>query len=53
MISLTGGLIGILIGAGFATALPFIVEFFSSGDQQLPDRHRDVERASGRSSSAG
>jgi putative ABC transport system permease protein len=36
VISLTGGLIGILIGAGFATALPHIVEFFSSGDQRYP-----------------
>jgi putative ABC transport system permease protein len=36
VISLTGGLIGILIGAGFAMALPHIVEFFSSGDQKYP-----------------
>jgi putative ABC transport system permease protein len=36
VISLTGGLIGILIGAGFATALPFVVEFFSAGDQKYP-----------------
>jgi putative ABC transport system permease protein len=36
VISLTGGLIGILIGGGFATALPYIVEFFSSGDQKYP-----------------
>jgi putative ABC transport system permease protein len=36
VISLTGGLIGILIGSGFATSLPYIVEFFSSGDQKYP-----------------
>ena len=36
VISLTGGLIGILIGAGFATALPYIVEYFSEGDQKYP-----------------
>ena len=36
VISLTGGLIGITVGAGFATALPFIVEFFSAGDQRYP-----------------
>jgi putative ABC transport system permease protein len=36
VISLTGGVLGILIGAGFATALPYIVEFFSSGDQKYP-----------------
>ncbi len=36
VISLTGGLIGILLGSGFAAALPFVVEFFSSGDQKYP-----------------
>jgi putative ABC transport system permease protein len=36
VISLSGGLIGITVGAGFATALPFIVEFFSDGDQRYP-----------------
>ena len=36
VITLTGGLIGILIGAGFATALPCIVEYFSEGDQKYP-----------------
>ena len=32
-LALTGGLIGILIGAGVATSLPMVVEFFSAGDQ--------------------
>jgi putative ABC transport system permease protein len=36
VISLTGGVIGILIGAGVATSLPYIVEFFSEGDQKYP-----------------
>ena len=36
VISLSGGLIGILIGAGVATSLPMVVEFFSEGDQRYP-----------------
>lgn len=36
VISLTGGLIGICIGAGVATTLPTVVEYFSSGEQKYP-----------------
>jgi putative ABC transport system permease protein len=33
LISLTGGLIGIALGAGLATALPYLIDFFGSSDQ--------------------
>ena len=36
VISLSGGLIGIGLGSGVATLLPWIVERFSSGDQTYP-----------------